>query len=1184
MKVLIIATSAEWAQNVALAVRRIRERLGPVLAVRYRRAESAPPDVLKRDVEWSDVVLVDVRGGLGPLEELLRGEKTVFGLVGSSMALTRVGGFKMPSEAFDRSDVPKPPPQFVTDIVKGLGSLVPVGVLKHMKNWALAVEYWTYGGVENLENLFLMLLREYGGHSVDYSPPVKIEDPYIYDPDVGPLYGLPPLDPGKPTVGVLIYSRGHRPSAERLVKRLKELSVIYGFNLLPVASWAADNLHAMEKFFTKGGVPVVDVVLWNQWFRINGGPYMLDPRKTIELLKRLNVPVLNAARLNYTDVDRWRQIEEGATPVELISTVALPEADGVAEPILTTAPRAGGYSEEIDGVAYYFDVVEDRLEKRLRRALRWAVLRRKPREQVKIAFVVYNYPPGEENLGRASHLDVFGTLEVLLKALRERGYAVEVKTAQELREAFLEGGLVNVPKWKLSGGVRVPVENYLQYFNTLPPLVREKVVGTWGPPPGDYMVEEGYLVVPALLLGNAAVILQPARGFHERPDLVYHSRDVPPHHQYLATYWWIREVFEADVVVHVGTHGTLEFTPGKEVLLSSECFPDVLIGDVPHIYIYNVNNPSEATIAKRRSYAVMVNHMTPPFTTSGLYEEFTQLASLIDEYEEAEKLDPDRARLLEREILERARQLHIDGGSVEEIHAALYRYNRTIIPKGLHLFGRPWSREDALEFITLLLRYDRDFPSPYRELARRRGWDYDAVLRREPEKLKILDEEIRVAVEECLEGGRCRLGAKVAEFIANTYQSLVKNMEVEAFLNAVAGGYVEPGLAGDPIRTPDVLPTGRNSYAFDPRLIPSDVAYRRGAEIAEQILKAYRERYGRYPEAVGVVLWGLETIRTRGETVGQILSYLGVRLKRRHGGWQYELEVIPLKELGRPRVDVVVTISGMFRDIFPHLIELLDDAFQKVASLDEPEDMNFIKKRRHIRYRIFGPKPGEYAPHLPQLIESSAWREEADLAKAYLFHMSFAYGRGAHGVEDRDSFEKLLKDVEVVSQVRDSHLHDIVDLDHYYEFLGGLAKSVEVVRGAKPEILVADTTYEYITVEDVSASIKRGLITRLLNPTWIEEMLKAGYHGAQHIAERVDNLMGLSATTGKVEDWMWRQVFQRYIAEERFRKWLKEVNPYALHAIATRIYEAYKRGYWRPTEEELATLEEVITSLEKEIE
>ncbi|MGC9052087.1 cobaltochelatase subunit CobN, partial [Pyrobaculum sp.] len=551
----------------------------------------------------------------------------------------------------------------------------------------------------------------------------------------------------------------------------------------------------MEKFFTKGGVPVVDVVLWNQWFRINGGHFMLDPRKTIELLKRLNVPVLNAVWLRYTDVDRWRQMEEGATPVELIATVAFPEADGVAEPILTTAPRAGGYSEEIDGVAYYFDVVEDRLEKRLRRALRWAVLRRKPREQVKIAFVVYDYPPGEENLGRASHLDVFGTLEVLLKALRERGYAVEVKTAQELREAFLEGGLVNVPKWKLPGGVRVPVESYLQYFNTLPPPVREKVVGTWGPPPGDYMVENGHLVVPALLLGNAAVILQPARGFHERPDLVYHSRDVPPHHQYLATYWWIREVFKADVVVHVGTHGTLEFTPGKEVLLSSECFPDVLIGDVPHIYIYNVNNPSEATIAKRRSYAVMVNHMTPPFTTSGLYEEYAQLASLIDEYEEAEKLDPDRARLLEREILERARQLHIDGGSVEDIHAALHRYNRTIIPKGLHLFGRPWSKEDALEFIALLLRYDRDFPSPYRELARRRGWDYDAVLRREPEKLKILDEEIRAAVEECLEGGRCRLGAKVAEFIANTYQSLVKNMEVEAFLNAVAGGYVEPGLA-----------------------------------------------------------------------------------------------------------------------------------------------------------------------------------------------------------------------------------------------------------------------------------------------------------------------------------------------------------------------------------------------------
>jgi hydrogenobyrinic acid a,c-diamide cobaltochelatase (EC 6.6.1.2) len=397
---------------------------------------------------------------------------------------------------------------------------------------------------------------------------------------------------------------------------------------------------------------------------------------------------------------------------------------------------------------------------------------------------------------------------------------------------------------------------------------------------------------------------------------------------------------------------------------------------------------------------------------------------------------------------------------------------------------------------------------------------------------------VRDAVAEYLRTGRWRFDKVYKDFIDRVAQPLLANGEVEAFMNAIAGGYVEPGLAGDPIRTPDILPTGRNTYAFDPRLIPSDVAYRRGAEIAESILRSYRERYGRYPEVTGVVLWGLETIRTRGETVGQILAYLGVRLKRRYGGWQWDLEVIPLEELGRPRIDIVVTISGMFRDIFPHLIELLDDAFRLVAELDEPEDLNFVKKRRHIRYRIFGPKPGEYAPSLPQLIESSAWNEEADLAKAYIFHMSHAYGRGAHGVETREQFETLLKEVEVVSQVRDSHLQDIVDLDHYYEFLGGLAKSVEVVRGKKPEILVADTTGEYIEVEDISASIKRGLITRLLNPKWVEEMLKAGYHGAQHIAERVDNLMGLSATTGKVEDWMWRRVFQRYVAEEKYREWL----------------------------------------------
>jgi len=359
MKILVIATSGEWMENVAHAVRRIRERLGPVISVKYRRDVA----VDKKEVEWADVILVDVRGSLGPLEALLDVDKPVFGLVGSSMALTRVGKFKMPRDVFER-DRAKPPPAFVSDVVKSLGSVLPVGVLRHARNWALLVEYWSYGGVENLENMFLLLLKEYGGIEVDYKPPVKIEDPYLYDPEMGPLYELPPLDPAKPTLGVLIYSRGHRPSAERLVKRLKELAQNYGFNLLPLASYGVNNLEAIRRFFVKDGRPVVDVVLWNQWFRINGGPFMLDPEETIKLLKTLNVPVLNAVRLNYTDVEKWGELEQGATPTELIAAVALPEADGVAEPVLSVAPRRTGYAEEVDGELLAFNVVEDRLERR----------------------------------------------------------------------------------------------------------------------------------------------------------------------------------------------------------------------------------------------------------------------------------------------------------------------------------------------------------------------------------------------------------------------------------------------------------------------------------------------------------------------------------------------------------------------------------------------------------------------------------------------------------------------------------------------------------------------------------------------------------------------------------------------------------------------------------------------------
>ncbi|MEX2752800.1 MAG: cobaltochelatase subunit CobN [Candidatus Freyarchaeota archaeon] len=432
---------------------------------------------------------------------------------------------------------------------------------------------------------------------------------------------------------------------------------------------------------------------------------------------------------------------------------------------------------------------------------------------------------------------------------------------------------------------------------------------------------------------------------------------------------------------------------------------------------------------------------------------------------------------------------------------------------------------------------------------------------------------------------------------------LEESREMDSLIQALNGNYVFPNLGGDPIRTPEVLPTGSNTYQFDPRLIPSDVAYERGVEIAEKTLKQYYDKNGKYPESVAVVLWGFETVKTRGETVGQILGYLGVRIVREKSIWFPKLKLIPLEELGRPRIDVVVNMCGFFRDMFPDTMKLLDEAFNMVASLDEEENKNYVKKHSEALYRelvrefsdekmvkrlsnarIFGPRSGEYGTRLTRLIETSNWESESQVAEAYIASMNNVYAENIHGEQADKIYRKILSNVELVSQVRDTHEYEVTDLDHYYEFFGGLSKAVEDVRGEKPEMLISDTTREQIKTETVDRAIQRGVRTRLLNPKWINGMLKHQYHGGQKIADRVEYLLGFAATTNKVENWIWSKVAEDYVFNEEMRKRLQENNKWALHEMMGRLLEANQRGYWQATQEELDKLRQLYLELEGELE
>ena len=778
---------------------------------------------------------------------------------------------------------------------------------------------------------------------------------------------------------------------------------------------------------------------------------------------------------------------------------------------------------------------------------------------------------------------MFVSLRIFLEKLKERGYNVHIPE-EGLKDLFLTLGVVNSPNYMKKAGIRVPVDKYVSWFKTLPDTVQREVIRYWGEPPGNIMVDKDYILIPGMILGNVFLGVQPSRGVHEDPEKTYHDKDLPPHHQYLAFYLYLQREFCVDAIIHFGMHGTLEFTKGKEVALSSECFPDILIGNIPHIYYYWVGNPSEATIAKRRSYAICISHASPPMKTSGLYEKYIILEDLLNQYEESR--DEETLEM----IKEVAKELHLPL-EPRELRKELYRMKRRLIPYGLHVMDRKPSREELVDYLLGVLRIDREYPSILKLIAEKKGLNWEEI--RDTKVADEIEAKARETIKEILDGKELEwLPKDYSRFVRNIVENIRKSKESESLLRALEGRFILPARGGDPIRDPDVYPSGRSMYAFDPRLIPTVAAEVRGRKAADLLIDSYLRRYGRYPETVGVVLWGFETMKTGGDTIAMILSLLGVRVKHKKNPWFKELEVIPLEELKRPRIDVVVTICGIFRDTFGTHIDLLNRAIEMVAKLDEPPERNFVRKhylqsRKELGdfafARIFGPSPTEYATSMRTLVESGSWRDEKDLVKSYDDSMCYAYFKGR--VErNEQAFSNILKTVDLVSQERDSTEYEVIDLDHYYEFLGGLSRSVQDKKGRKVEVLVVDSTEEDVVVEDLKIAIERATRTRVLNPLWIEGMLKHDFHGAQKIKDRVECLLAFAATTGKVENWVFDKIADKFIFDEEMRKRLQANNPYATIRIAELLVEAARRGYWKAEEEKVERLRDIILSMESTVE
>ena len=1200
MKKILALTTIGNTASLKKAVEKIKEEYGNILEVtkiylHEYESQDVSLEPIEKAVDEADIILVDIRGDVRisrELPKMLEGKnKTVVVLVAGSQhlwKLTKMGKFigekifKGKEREFSVHSYRKT--KKFSAILEKFGFLFSFGMLKDMRNWIIAQQYYLQGDAENLKNLFLFLLKHYAGvKKIKDVPPPKKKPPYgLYVPKVGICEDLTEykklikFNSKNPTVGVLLYGGMHfedtKPIADALYEKFSD-----ELNFIFVYSNVEYNLEAVKKYFDN-----IDLFLNCQYFRIHGGPYGGEPEPTYELLQKLDVPVLIGLRTYDLDIDKWEKSNEGLDTLHTILGVTLPELDGCIEPNLIALLKT---EEDLTlGKVKSIVVLEDRLTKLAKRIKNWINLRRKQNSDKKVAIITYNYPPGEENLASAGYLDVFESLKVFLEKLNEKGYKVEIPKIS-LKELFLSSGVVNSPNYIQKSGIKISVEKYKTWFSLLPESVQKEVIKHWGEPPGNIMVEEDYILIPGIILGNIFLGIQPSRGVHEDPDKVYHDKDLPPHHQYLAYYFFLEKEFKADAIIHFGMHGTLEFTKGKEVGLSSKCYPDILIGNLPHIYYYWIGNTSESTIAKRRSYAICISHASPPMRASGLYERYLLLEDLLNQYEENK--DEKTFEL----IKETAKELHFLSEDVNKLRSELYKIKRRLIPYGLHIMDKKLSSDELVEYLFGVLRVDREFPSILKLISEKNGYEWEKI------KNSKLVNEIEVQAKSVLKsivehGITSLLSEEYIKFVKDIISRVENCSESRGLLDVLEGKYVFPSRGGDPIRDPEVYPSGRAMYGFDPRAIPTIAAQTRGQKAAELLVENYFKKYGKYPESVGIVLWGFETMKTGGDTIAIILSLLGVRIKHKKTPWFKELEVIPLEELGRPRIDVVITICGIFRDTFKTHIDLLNRVFEMVAKLDEPPDKNYVRKH-FLEYkdelkdfalaRIFGPSPTEYATSVRTLIESSAWEEEKDLVKSYEDSMNYVYFTGRVEKNEK-AFSNMLRSIDIVTQERDNTEYEVIDLDHYYEFLGGLSRTVQEKKGQKADTLVIDSTEEEVVVEDLKDSIERAVRTRLLNPVWLEGMLKHDFHGAKKIKDRLEYLLGFAATTAKVENWIFEEVVDKLIFNDEMRKKLFQNNPYATIKISELLIEAEKRGYWKTEKEKLTQLQSIVLKMEGEIE
>jgi magnesium chelatase subunit H len=1111
---------------------------------------------------------------------------------------------------------------------------------RDFKNWMQVYTYWTQPTLENVVSMFRYILHEYFDESISTAPAVDVPSMGLYHPDA-PAFFKDVSSFNKWNKKRLSKSRTNPTQMPRLglLMMRKHLLQENGYIQNVIRSFEAKGFYVYPAFVmgVEGHVVVrdwlakeqLDLIVNMIGFRLIGGPagstMPTEGRNpTDEILKKLDVPYIVAQPLLMQDFESWKAI--GANAMQTTLTYALPEMDGAIAPVVLGAIKDG-----------HIETLPDRLERLSTLAFKWAALRHKKNRDKKLAVIVYDYPPGLGKKATAALMDVPKTLFAVLKRLEAEGYDTGKlpETPQELFDQLD----ASTDYAKEQSNKNCYVVTAADYKEIVSQRERDRIEERWQKFPGD-IVPMGMdkVFLGGLRFGNIYIGIQPRLGVSGDPMRLLFDKANTPHHQYISFYRWISRRFAADAMIHVGMHGSVEWLPGLQLGLTADCWSDALLGEVPHLYLYPVNNPSESTLAKRRGYAVMISHAIPPLSHAGLYKELPALKDLLNDYRERllqGQDDPDAEEVIIKKV--ELLNLHDDCPRHEKelfrdymsrLYAYLAELENRLITEALHTFGdtaaaetqrttvaevlKAASKEPSLP--TLLMRSQKPDFDNYGQLAAaaRSGNDAAIALREK------IDADCKAFVDASIFDGESvvktfqRLTAaplnnetlEILKGIWHDGQTLVKalsdnSQELNAVVHVLAGGYLSSGAGGDLLRDGiHVLPTGRNIHAIDPWRIPSALAFKRGARIADAVLQKHLEENGTYPETIAEVLWGLDTIKTKGEAVAMIVRFIGAEPAYDGQGKISHYSLTPIEKLGRPRVDVLMQLSPIFRDTFGILMDSLDRLVVAAAKADEPHEKNFIRKHvdealaKGIAFesataRLFTQAQGMYGTYVDDMVEDSAWDSDDDLDSQFIRRNSFVYGGKRHGQKESEVLNRLLGTVDRVVHQVDSVEYGISDIDHYFSTSGSLqlgankrkANGAAGVKLNYIEAFTADTK-----IEDVDKALRMEYRAKLLNPKWYEGMLKHNHSGAAEISNRFTYMLGWDAVTKSVDDWVYQKAAETYALDDAMRKRLQDLNPEAIKNITSRLLEANGRGLWKADEETLEKLRDIYEDLEDRLE